>query len=358
MKFLRLSIICMGIVLPLSQAGPCGQNRRDLGRGLLPHGCPAPTADNIPTPSPSPEDNNKIDKRSSDGEKPSASEDDNKDSDGDSGNNQPSTGGNDVPNGAGNGKCEFPWKEANGDNVILITPDKKNAGWAMSPDQSCEKNGWCPYACAPGYYSAQWDPNAKDPSGPGSMNGGLFCDGSGKLSKPFPEKPFCEKGMWNGFIKNTLGESVSACQTIYPGNEAMLIPTVAKPGESVAMNIVPNSYWLGTSSQFYVNLAGSDGSKCIWGDDKQPIGNWGPYIFGGGQSKDGNTYISVQFNPLYKEKGFDLSKVYSVEIKCTSGKCNFPEPGECKCKAGGQCSVENGCTVTLPPGATADWVLS
>ena len=31
------------------------------------------------------------------------------------------------------GACEFP-KDA---GLVAVTPDKKNAGWAMSPDQPC-----------------------------------------------------------------------------------------------------------------------------------------------------------------------------------------------------------------------------
>ncbi|KAJ2002778.1 hypothetical protein H4R26_003434 [Coemansia thaxteri] len=219
------------------------------------------------------------------------------------GNNNPETspppvqvGG--IPDGQGNnfntvaGAVRFPWNYGNSDNVVPITPSSLNGGWAMSPNQKCVANSWCPYACAPGYYSAQWDPNALLYNGQGSMNGGLYADANGRLSKPFADRPFCAPGMFNARMVNTLGRSVSACQTVYPGNEAMIIPSVAGAGGSVALNIVPNTYWLGTSSQFYVNLAGSTADQCVWGDSDKPVGNWGPYIFGGGQGKDGNTYIS------------------------------------------------------------------
>ncbi|PVV02660.1 hypothetical protein BB560_002883, partial [Smittium megazygosporum] len=259
---------------------------------------------------------------------------------------------NAAPSSGGSGSCKFPWGSNNSDNVVPITPDQMNAGWAMSPNQSCQPGQWCPYACAPGYYSAQWDSSAALYNGPGSMNGGLFCDSNGVLQKPFKDKPYCVPGMMNAQIRNTLGSSVSACQTVYPGNEAMIIPTVAGPGSTAPLNVVPNTYWLGTSSQFYVNLAGSDNGHCIWGTPDKPVGNWGPYIFGGGQGKDGNTYISVQYNPLYIESGFSPKDVYNVEIKCLQGNCNFPQGGSCKCE-GGVCSGDNGCTVTLPSGAKA-----
>ncbi|OMH80971.1 hypothetical protein AX774_g2328 [Zancudomyces culisetae] len=252
--------------------------------------------------------------------------------------------------------CSFPWQSGNSHNVHPITPQGMNAGWAMSPNQACTRGSWCPYACAPGYYSAQWDPSANDPIGPGSMNGGLYCDANGVLQLPFPDRPFCVKSVDNVTMRNTLGGSVSACQTIYPGNEAMLIPTVANPGSTIGLNVVPNTYWLGTSSQFYVNLEGSDEGQCIWGDADKPVGNWAPYNFGAGQAKDGNTYISVFFNHLYIESGFQTAATYNVKINCLTGNCIFPEGGECKCE-GGSCTMPAGCTVTLPPGAKAEYVL-
>ncbi|PWA00523.1 hypothetical protein BB558_003412 [Smittium angustum] len=266
-----------------------------------------------------------------------------------------------VPNQPNNyntpaGTCKFPWAATNSDNVYPVTPDQSNGGWAMSPNQLCTKGSWCPYACKPGYYAAQWDPSASLYNGQGSMNGGLYCDNNGVLQVPFPNQYFCVKSMNNTSIRNTLGKPVSACQTVYPGNEAMIIPSVAQPGSSVDLNIVPSSYWLGTSSQFYVNLADSDQNQCIWGTPDKPVGNWGPYIFGGGQAKDGNTYISLTPNPLYKEVGFNYNGVYNVKIACTAGSCNFPPTNECKCE-NGVCSMGSGCTVTLGPGAKAEYVL-
>ncbi|KAJ1958324.1 hypothetical protein GGI12_004765 [Dipsacomyces acuminosporus] len=269
---------------------------------------------------------------------------------------------NGIPDGQGNsfkvpsGAIKFPWNYGNADHIVPITPQSENGGWAMSPNQQCKPGGWCPYACESGFYASQWDPDAKLYNGKGSMNGGLRVKEDGTLVKPFPDKPFCSPGMFNAEIENKLSQQVSACQTVYPGNEAMIIPTVAQPGGTAPLNVLPNTYWLGTSSQFYVNLAGSDASKCIWGDDTNPVGNWAPYIFGAGQGKDGNTYVSVQFNPLYIEKGFKVSAAYNVKIECTQGNCNFPQGGQCKCE-GGKCSVDNGCTVTLPQSAKAKFVL-
>ncbi|KAJ2079146.1 hypothetical protein H4R24_003976 [Coemansia sp. RSA 988] len=267
-----------------------------------------------------------------------------------------------VPDGQKNtfntpsGAIRFPWNYGNSDKVVPITPKSKNGGWAMSPDQMCMPNSWCPYACEPGYYSAQWDTSAKMYNGQGSMNGGLYVDGNGKITKPNPNQPFCAPGMFNAGIKNTLGQSVSACQTVYPGNEAMIIPTVVNPGGNAILNVVPKTYWLGTSAQYYVNLAGSSADQCIWGNADKPIGNWGPFIFGAGQSSDGNTYISVQYNPLYLSSGFKATDTYNVKIECESGYCNYPTGGQCKCEQG-VCSVDNGCTVTLGDGAKANFVI-
>lgn len=48
--------------------------------------------------------------------------------------------------------CPFP----TGVGLVAITPDKDNAGWAMSPDQFCTRGSYCPYACPPGQMMAQW----------------------------------------------------------------------------------------------------------------------------------------------------------------------------------------------------------
>lgn len=45
-------------------------------------------------------------------------------------------------------------------NLVAITPNEENAGWAMSPDQPCEPGMYCPIACKPGMVMAQWDPDS------------------------------------------------------------------------------------------------------------------------------------------------------------------------------------------------------
>ena len=79
------------------------------------------------------------------------------------------------------------------------------------------------------------------------QNGGLYCDKNGKVSKPFEDKPYCVEG--TGAVKavNKAGKDMSWCQTVLPGNEAMLIPTVVS---SIATIAVPDtSYWCETAAQ-------------------------------------------------------------------------------------------------------------
>lgn len=63
------------------------------------------------------------------------------------------------------GQCVFPSDAG----LVAVTPGSANAGWAMSPDQSCTPGMYCPYACPPGQVSMQWDPSATAYSYPQSM---------------------------------------------------------------------------------------------------------------------------------------------------------------------------------------------
>lgn len=55
------------------------------------------------------------------------------------------------------GQCAFPTDDP---NLVAVTPDAQNAGWAMSPDQPCKPGSYCPIACKPGMVMAQWDPDS------------------------------------------------------------------------------------------------------------------------------------------------------------------------------------------------------
>jgi hypothetical protein len=54
-------------------------------------------------------------------------------------------------------QCQFP---TNDNNLVPITPQQSNAGWAMGPDERCLAGQYCPYACKPGMLMAQWQPNS------------------------------------------------------------------------------------------------------------------------------------------------------------------------------------------------------
>ena len=80
------------------------------------------------------------------------------------------------------------------------------------------------------------------------QEGGLYCDKNGKISKPFPNKPYCYDGTGSVTCKNKSPKPVAFCQTVLPGNEAMLIPTDV---ENDAVLAVPDpSYWAGTAAQY------------------------------------------------------------------------------------------------------------
>ncbi|KAJ5725458.1 uncharacterized protein N7483_006815 [Penicillium malachiteum] len=217
------------------------------------------------------------------------------------------------------GQCEFPSDAG----LIAVTPSEQNAGWAMSPNQPCEPGNYCPYACPPGQVSMQWDPEATSYSYPMSMNGGLYCDENGDIQKPFPSKPYCEDG--TGFVSaiNKASQAVSFCQTVLPGNEAMLIPTLV---EELATLAVPGmSYWCSTAAQFYINAPGiSVEEGCIWGTSDNPVGNWSPYTAGANTDGEGNTYVKIGWNPIYLEPTTpfrDVKPEFGIEIECDGDDC-------------------------------------
>ncbi|PYH28624.1 SUN domain-containing protein [Aspergillus neoniger CBS 115656] len=260
--------------------------------------------------------------------------------------------------------CQFP----SGAGLISITPHEVNGGWAMSPDQECKPGGYCPYACPAGQVSMQWDPEATSYTYPMSMNGGLYCDENGEIQKPFPDRPYCKDGTGVVSAKNKCKEQVSFCQTVLPGNEAMLIPTLV---EELATLAVPDlSYWCETAAHFYINPPGyNTETACVWGTSANPYGNWSPYVAGANTDGDGNTYVKLGWNPIYLEPTTPFRNEvpeFGVEIECEGGGCNgLP----CKIDPSvngvnemtGDSSVGAGgatfCVVTVPKGGKANVVV-
>ncbi|TGZ78137.1 hypothetical protein EX30DRAFT_310450 [Ascodesmis nigricans] len=216
------------------------------------------------------------------------------------------------------GQCQFPTDAG----LIAVTPKGKNAGWAMSPDKPCKPGMYCPYACPSGELMAQWDPKATEYKYPDSMNGGLYCNSDGEIEKPFPDKPYCTKGAGTVESRSATGKSVAFCQTVLPGDEDMLIPTNV---ETNAVLAVPDpSYWASTAAHYFINPPGvpiEDG--CIWGTKDKPHGNWSPYVAGANQDKNGDTFVTLGWNPIYIEPQTPFRTKrpdFGVRIKC-EGTC-------------------------------------
>ena len=157
------------------------------------------------------------------------------------------------------GECQFPSDAG----LVAVSPGSENGGWAMSPNQCCTPGSYCPYACPSGQMMAQWSPNATSYTYPQSMvrfvllqtriyfndrqDGGLYCDNDGNIQKPFPDQPYCVSGTGNIGCTNKASSPVAFCQTVLPGNEAMLIPTTV---ETFAQLTVPGpEYRCGTAAQ-------------------------------------------------------------------------------------------------------------
>ncbi|KAL2823354.1 hypothetical protein BDW59DRAFT_97894 [Aspergillus cavernicola] len=262
------------------------------------------------------------------------------------------------------GTCSFPSDAG----LVSVSPGSKNAGWAMSPDQSCKAGGYCPYACPPGQVSMQWDPEATSYSYPMSMNGGLYCNDDGEIEKPFPDKPYCQDGTGAVQAVNRCGDVVSICQTVLPGNEAMLIPTLV---EDVTTLAVPDlEYWCETAAHFYINPPGYGPEiACVWGTSSNPWGNWSPYVAGANTDGDGNTFVKIGWNPIYLEPATPFRNEvpdFGVEIECEGGGCNgLPckiDPAENGVNEVTGSSTDgaggaNFCVVTVPKGETASIVV-
>ncbi|KIX03540.1 uncharacterized protein Z518_07093 [Rhinocladiella mackenziei CBS 650.93] len=263
-----------------------------------------------------------------------------------------------------NGQCAFPTDAG----LVSVTPGDENAGWAMSPDQPCTPGNYCPYACPPGQVSMQWDPSATSYSYPKSMNGGLYCDNDGNIQKPFPDKPYCQSTATNIGVVNNAGGVVSFCQTVLPGNEAMLIPTSV---DGFATLAVPDpTYWCGTAAHYYINPPGiGTDEACVWGTNANPLGNWSPYVAGANADSSGETFIKLGWNPIYLEPTTPFRNEmpdWGVKIDCPNGGCNGlpcaidPSQNKVNQMVGSSSDGAGGgafCVVTVAKGSSANFVI-
>ncbi|KAI5865057.1 beta-glucosidase-domain-containing protein [Durotheca rogersii] len=260
---------------------------------------------------------------------------------------------------ARNGKkaCKFPTDKG----LVSITPEAKNAGWAMAPDQECVSGTWCPIACPSGQVSTQWKPGTGYRF-PESTYGGIYCNDDGEIEVPFEDKPWCVDGTGTVEAVNKAGKIVSFCQTSLPGYEDMIIPTDVV---STATLAVPDiSYWDRTAAHFYVNAPGVSASEgCHWGDESKPVGNWSPYVAGANTIGDGSTFVKLGINPVWEASGLYATKPsFGLKIECPEGGCNgLP----CECDGSGVTSNNKDagaggsefCVVTVPKGSKANIVV-
>ncbi|CAI5758692.1 unnamed protein product [Candida verbasci] len=207
-------------------------------------------------------------------------------------------------------------------------------GWAMSPDEPCIPGKYCPYACPPGQLMNQWAESSKAYAYPDSMNGGLKCNSDGSVSKSF-DRPYCKDGKKTVSVKNKSGKEVSFCQTVLPGNEAMLIPTGIQGNSEQVLAVPGTDYWASTAAHYYINKPGI-GTKqgCVWGKSSEDIGNWAPYVAGMNMDKNGNTFVKIGYNPKYiddfngKVPNFGIRIVCDDKSKCNGLECEInPKDG-------------------------------
>ncbi|KAF7558982.1 hypothetical protein G7046_g5176 [Stylonectria norvegica] len=258
------------------------------------------------------------------------------------------------------GQCLFP---TNDPNLVAVTPDEENAGWAMSPDQPCKPGHYCPFACKPGMVMAQWEPDSTYVY-PASMNGGLYCNDDGIIEKPIDDSPNCVKGSGAVEAVNKCSSHMSWCQTVLPGNEAMLIPTLVQSSATLA--VPDSSYWCSTAAHFYINPPGIGAEGCIWGTDSEPIGNWSPYVAGANTESNGETFVKVGWNPVWQDSGLKSKlPTFGIEILCPDGGCvGLPckiDPSEGQNNVMSDESAEGAgnaafCVVTVESGSTAQIV--
>ncbi|GEQ71478.1 hypothetical protein JCM33374_g5162 [Metschnikowia sp. JCM 33374] len=208
--------------------------------------------------------------------------------------------------------CKFPTDAG----LVAIAPGSSNAGWAISPDRQCTPGNFCPYACPPGKLMNQWDPSATAYTPSQSQQGGLYCDPDGKVSKPFSDREYCMDGVGTVAVVNKADSDVSFCQTVLPGNEAMLIPNHISGGDTQTLAVPSPDYWAHTAAHYYINPLGVSAEEgCVWGTQDKPFGNWSPYVAGANVDEEGKTFAQIGWNPIYIESYTDVPN-FGVRITC------------------------------------------
>lgn len=242
--------------------------------------------------------------------------------------------------------CALP----DADHIVCLPGSRRgstaNKGWALDPKgQTCQPGVHCLYACEPGFYWTMFNnsetSNFDYLNGPkvghcdgtwdyGTSTHGIYCKEDGTLDIP-TDRPLCQLGETYVYAENRLDTHVFLCQTVFPGHEIFMIPTLVRPGESVLITTQPKEFWSGptynkpTHGDFYVSFAGADIMEaCTW-DEFSPSGaSMLPYEIGNGVEDNGFIYSTHYF---YQQPNSEVpsSKVgYAMDLECESS-----EPGVC-----------------------------
>lgn len=223
-----------------------------------------------------------------------------------------------------------------------------NGGFAM--DKPCIAGETCVYACEPPYVCTEngfSDTDCVpylgrcDPYSASTYSGGLRCNADGSVSRAFPDKPLCALGLNTSVITSSVQGVISACQTVYPGNEAPMIGIELRRGNTKQLTSFPQWYWHGTHSHFYVSIAYAKAGRdtvCQWNYDPLSLNSGGvdamPYVVGGGALSGHACSECGQHNLAFGDN-FDFRKAYSgqptygVRVR----NCNDITCGEIQCDA-------------------------
>ncbi|KAK7941042.1 SUN-domain-containing protein [Apiospora aurea] len=252
------------------------------------------------------------------------------------------------------GAVSVPWAGIKGFTAVQKVPTFK-AGVKIAniitaiKGEGCEDDSFCSYACPAGYVKTQWP---VEQGLTGQSVGGLHCL-NGKLYMTQPEKKtLCEENAGSVTIKNSLSKGVATCRTDYPGTENMIVPTWADGGATAMLaNIKSADYytWEGkdTTLQYYINPSGvAVEDACVWTSPTNPdsAGNWAPTNLGVGQSRDGNTYLSIFPNAptSFAKLDFNIRITGDVTEKCVLENGVYYTNGK---------ETKDGCTTAYKEGA-------
>jgi hypothetical protein len=244
-------------------------------------------------------------------------------------------------------------------NIMTKVPNMCSNG------NCCTEGSYCSYSCPAGYFKSQW-PVAQGNSG--ESVGGVLCQG-GKLVLTNPQSnTLCVPGAQQvkAYIENKLTQVVSLCQTNYPGDEAMTVPTEIAPGARFEIPVLDsNSYWTTkdgskTTAQFYLNPAGVPVDQaCRWGQGGSGAntGNWAPMVIGAGWNGQ-QAFMSLFGNIPTTQTYLN----YNINTVGGSIPCKYENNQVCRYDGWTTCadalSPQGGCTIAVEQGQTLTYVLT